>query len=537
MANVALNIIFGLAGGLALFLYGMKLLSEGLQKAAGENLKNMLESFTNKPLKGILTGAFITSIIQSSSITTVTIVGLINAGLMSLTNAVGVIMGANIGTTITAQLIAFKVGKFALPIIAVGVIFLFTAKKKKYYYLSQIFLGFGILFLGMTIMKDGAIPLRTMPFFTNAMVTFGRNVVLAVIVSAIFTELVQSSSATTAIIITLGSENLIGLKVAIALIIGANIGTCVSAVLASIPASLTARRAAAVHVLFNVVGAIIFLPLINILTRIAFSTSQILTRQIANAHTIFNISTTIVLLPFIPLLIWAAKKIVPGKVIKIEGGTKYLDKRLLNTPAVAISQANKELGRMASLTIEMLDQSISAFLKGKKELIRLVLKKEDIVDSIHQEMQSYLRKISEKPITRQESKRVASFLHTIHDIERVGDHATNIIELAEKKLKSKLEFSKEAQAELKLVTDETIKSYKYAIKAMNKKDKKLAIVASNLEDRIDDLVERFEENHIKRLNKKMCNPASGVLFVEALRNLERVSDHANNIASALIIGA
>ena len=261
----------------------------------------------------------------------------------------------------------------------------------------------------------------------------------------------------------------------------------------------------------------------------------VLPRQIANAHSIFNVVAVFMLVPFIPWLVKILKRIVPGKEYKIDNGTKFLDKRLLNTPAVAISQANKELGRMSKLSIEMLEESIKAFLEGKKELIHLVSQKEEVVDDLHHQLDYYLRKVSEKAMTKKESKKVANLLHTTHDVERVGDHATNIIELAEKKMNGKLSFSKQAQEELKIVADETIKSYEIAITAMHTNDKKLAIKAAKIEDRIDDQVERFEANHIERLKKKDCNPASGVLFVEALRNLERVSDHSNNIAGTVIM--
>jgi phosphate:Na+ symporter len=341
------TIIFGLVGGLALFLFGMKLLSEGLQKAAGNRLKNILQNLTNRPIKGIAAGAFITSIIQSSSITTVTIIGLINAGLMTLTQAVSVIMGANIGTTITAQLVAFKIGKYALPIIAVGTLLLFIAKKKKYYYIAQIFLGFGILFLGMSTMSKGAVPLREIPFFINMLTNFGEVVLLGILAGAVFTGIIQSSSATTGLVIALSMEQVIGLKAAIAIIIGANIGTCVTALLASLSSSISAKRAAMIHILFNIIGVAIFIPLIPILTQITQAISGELPRQIANAHTIFNVTNTFVMVPFIPLLVFLVKKIIPGKEYKVDNGVKYLDKRLLNTPALAIAQAQKELSRMA----------------------------------------------------------------------------------------------------------------------------------------------------------------------------------------------
>lgn len=530
------TIIFGLVGGLALFLFGMKLLSEGLQKAAGNKLKSMLRNLTDRPIKGIMTGGLITSLIQSSSITTVTIVGLIHAGLMTLPQAITVIMGADIGTTITAQLVAFKIGKYALPIIAVGTAFLFLAKKKKYHYMAQIFLGFGILFLGMDIMSKGAAPLQEFPFFVNMLTSFGDMVFLGVLAGAVFTGIIQSSSATTGLVIALGIENIIGLKAAIAIIIGANIGTCVTALLASLSTtSLSAKRAAMAHILIKVIGALVFIPLVDVLVQTAQFTSRNLPRQIANAHTIFNVATVFILVPFIPLLIRILKKIVPGIEHKVDNDIKYLDKRLLHTPAVAISQTHKELRRMAQLSIEMVQESIEAFLQNKKSLIELVMKKEEAVDALNHHMDYYLKRVAEKPLTPAESKSVAGMFHTINDIERVGDHATNIVELAERKIKEKLKFSKQAQKELRIVAEETVQSYKAAIEAMQKNNKALAKKASKLEEKIDDQLEVFEANHIQRLKRKECDPTSGIIFVEALINLERISDHANNIAGSVLL--
>ena len=529
------EIIFGIAGGLALFLFGMKLLSEGLQKAAGNRLKSMLEHLTDRPIKGIFTGGFITSLIQSSSITTVTIVGLINAGIMNLTQSIAVIMGADIGTTITAQLVAFKVGKYALPIIAIGTAFLFLAKKKKYYYLAQVFLGFGILFLGMETMSMGAAPLREFPVFIDMLSNFGEVALLGVLAGAIFTGIIQSSSATTALIIAMSMEGVIGLRAAIAIIIGANIGTCVTALLASISTpSLSAKRAAAGHILIKIIGAAVFIPLIDVLMKVSLASSQQLPRQIANAHTIFNVITVFMLVPFIPLIVKILKKIVPGREYKIDTDSMFLDKRLLNTPAVAINQAKKELKRMAKLSIEMLKDCREALMDGKKDPIHLVSRKEEAIDNIHHSMDNYLKSISEKPLTSDQSKIIASMLHTNHDIERVGDHANNLMELFEKKTKSKLHFSPNAHKELKEVFDKSIRSYEDSINALNKNDKELALEASKLESRIDLLVENFESNHMERLKKNICNPESGVIFVEILRNLERISDHANNIASSVI---
>jgi phosphate:Na+ symporter len=530
------TVIFGIFGGLALFLYGIMLLSEGLQKAAGKNLKKIIEKLTNRPIKGIFGGALITAIIQSSSITTVTLVGLINAGLMTLEQAVGVIIGSNIGTTITAQLVALKVGKYALPIIAIGVLLLFTARKRKTSYIGQILLGFGILFLGMNLMSEGAGPLRESAFFLNMIKNFSDIPLLGVLAGAIFTGIIQSSSATSGLVIAMGMENVIDLKAAIAIIIGANIGTCITVIIASIGSSISSKRAALIHLFFNIFGAIIFIPFIAPFMRLVSITSASLPRQIANAHTMFNVSTTLIVLPLIFILIKIVKRILPGQVIKVDKGTKFLEKRVLNTPSIALSQAGKETIRMAMITKSMLNDSKKVFLENKKELVHVVVKKEEAVDEIFRALNNYLEEISQKSLNKKDAKRLTILSHSVNDIERVGDHANNIVELFERKRKEKLKFSKYAVNELKEMFEKVENVYEKAIIALRDDDKNIAGQIDELEDEVDKKEKQFEENHIKRLRKKICNPSSGIIFVDTLRNLERISDHATNIGNAVIAG-
>lgn len=531
-----LTIIFGIAGGLALFLYGVHVLSEGLQRAAGGKLKLILEKLTNKPIKGVATGALITAVIQSSSITTVTLIGLINAGLVNLMQAAGVIMGANIGTTITAQLVAFHIGRYALPIIAIGTLIFFTARKKKYHCLSQILLGFGILFLGMNLMGEGAEPLSSSAFFLDMMEKFSKVPVLGVAAGAIFTGLIQSSSATTGLVIAMGMKGLLSLKAAIAIIIGANIGTCVTALIASIGTSISAKRAAIVHISFNVSGALIFIPIISLFSYLVSFTATDLPRQIANAHTLFNIMTTLIMFPLMFILVFIAKKVVPGKDFLIDRGVKFLDERILRTPSIALSQADKETLRMADMTNEMLNKSVDAFMKNDKDLIRIVIKQEEAVDELYENIDRYLAKIPERKLSRKGYERLAILKHSINDIERVGDHLNNVVELAERKMKSKLVFSEAANREMSIMFDEVKRVYKNAIKALKENDERSAKITLKLEDDIDEKEKEFEANHIRRLEKGICHPASGIIFVDTLRNLERISDHSRNIANSVVVG-
>lgn len=530
-------IIFGILGGLALFLYGMFILNGGLQKIAGDKIRLLLEKMTNKPLKGVASGTAATALIQSSSIMTVTLIGLINVGLIKLPQAIAVIMGANIGTTITAQIISFKITAIALPLITIGALCFFIAKKGKYKYMGQIILAFGIIFLGMNIMSSSASPLQDSAFFLNLMANMGKIPLLGVLVGAMFTGIIQSSSATTGMVIALGTQNLISLKAAIAIIIGANIGTCVTVLIVSIGTSLPAKRAAAAHIIFNIVGAIIFIPIIGLFAKLIVFTSSNLVRQIANAHTIFNVLTALVLIPTIPMLTFLiTKKLLPGKEIKIDGGIKFLDNRILATPSLAVLQASKELKRMGLITLEMLKQSKQAYIEKDKQLIAVVKRKEEVVDEIWAALNHYLVKLSEKSLNNKDLKKLTIINHSLNDIERVGDHVNNIVEIAEEKIKNKLNFSEEANKELNLMFEVVIKGYEKALELLDKPNKKIGRIILKLENMVDRYEEKFEENHMKRLKNRICEPRAGILFVDTLRNLERISDHSNNIASCIMIG-
>jgi phosphate:Na+ symporter len=425
-----ISIIFGLLGGLALFLYGLFFLSEGLQKVAGNRVKDMLEKLTDRPIKGVFVGTFTTGVTQSSSIMMVTIIGLINAGLLTLEQAVGVMLGAEIGTTITAQLIAFRVGTFYLPLIAIGFFLYSFSKSNRNRYIGQALLGFGILFLGMAIMKDGVKPFRSEPFVLDILADFGRTPILGIIVGALFTGLVQSSSATTGLVIAMGMEGVITLPAAIALIFGANIGTTITGLLASIGSSLSAKRTAAAQFFVNIAGVSLFFPFISRFATIVATTSPDLPRQIANAHTIFNVTVTLLMLPLVGIIVAVVKRVVPGEEIRVDRGAKYLDDRTLHTPALALSQVLKETVRTANMASEMLELGMNAFDDGDKKMFLTIKKKEEVVDELHKLIDRYLTKIGEKDLSEEQMRMYATLQHSITDIERVADHAYNIAELA-----------------------------------------------------------------------------------------------------------
>ncbi len=529
-------IVFGMVGGLALFLYGLLLLSTSLQKIAGDRLKTILEKITGKRWKGIAVGAGITAVVQSSSVTTVTVIGLINAGLLTLTQAVPVIIGANIGTTITAQLIAFKIGAFAMPIIAFGFLLFFAGKNYKQKLTGEVILGFGLLFLGMEMMGVAVAPLKESALFMEIVQEFGVYPILGLLVGLVFTAVIQSSSATVALVIAMSMQGLIGLPVALPIILAANIGTCVTVMIASIGARLSAKRAAFAHLIFNVAGVLIIFPLLPLLIPVLSLTASSVPRQIANAHTIFNFAFALMFFPFIGLLIMAVKKFLPGEEPKIERGVKFLDKRTLRTPAIAISLAEKEAERMGSMALSSLDNAVKAFESNDLKLVKTVEKQEDAVDELDNAIEAFLVKITRCELSKKQAKRVASLTHIISDIERVSDHANNIGELAERKIKEKIVLSAHAMREFVVMFRKTRDCFNKSLNVMVSGNVKIAEKVSLLEAEIDGLQNQFEQNNFERMDSKKCNAKANVVFAELIRNLERISDHAHNISLSTTFG-
>ena len=443
-------ILFSFLGGLGLFLFGIKAMSEGLQSVAGDRLRLILEKGTSSPIRGVLTGTLVTSLIQSSSGTTVIAVGLVNAGLLNLRQAIGIIMGANIGTTVTAYLIGFNLKDYALPLIAVGVFFLFFSKNKKLNYLGQVIFGFGLLFYGMEVMGHGMKPLRSSEFFINLMTNVENNTLLGVLIGAVFTGIVQSSSATIGILQELANQGAVTLQQAVPMLFGMNIGTTVTALLAGIGASVAARRTALSHFLFNAVGTLIFLPLF--LTGFFLMTVKLFTNgiytvipgldgswntlnvkmQIAQIHGAFNISNTIILLPFVSVLAAIVSKLIPSKDSEIDACPQYLEPRLLNNLPVALSNAKHELLRMGCIAFDTLENAVEFFFTRKDDNQKAARISESIVDKLENEIESYVvRAISGKTLTPILSQKSHTILQAVGDIERVGDHADNIVELAD----------------------------------------------------------------------------------------------------------
>ncbi|SCY65938.1 Na/Pi cotransporter family protein [Alkaliphilus peptidifermentans] len=530
-----MEIIFGLIGGLGLFLYGMNVMSTGLQKAAGDKLKSIIGMLTSNRFMAVLVGAGVTAIVQSSSATTVMVIGFVNAGMMKLTQAVGVIMGANIGTTITAQIITFKIEKYAPIIVGIAVgVWLFT-ENRKLKQIAEAFIGFGILFIGMKFMGDSLRPLREAQAFRDLLVGFGTNPALGILAGFAITVAVQSSTASTGILLALAMEGLIPIESGLPILFGINIGTTVTAMLSSIGANKTAKRAAAFHFVFNFIGTLIFIfvlqgPVYRIITTLDPGD---IPRQIANAHTIFNIANTLILLPFAGILVSLVNKMFPGDEDSTEG-IKYIDDRILETPSIALASAIKETLHMGNIARDSLENSIEGFLEANQKKIDESFRVEKIVNELEREMSTYLVKLSNTNISIRNRETVDGLFNTINDIERVGDHAENIAELAQYKIDNHLEFSEIAVSELKEMAELVVKAYKDSLTAMKNLDGSLAMKVIEIEGNVDSMEKSLRVNHIQRLNNHLCNPSSGVIFLDFISNMERISDHASNIAMAVL---
>jgi len=531
------ELIFGIIGGLGLFIYGIWEMSEGLHKASGERIRKILHNLTGSPIRGVLVGAGITSLIQSSSATTVMVVGFVNAGLISLIQALGVIFGANIGTTITAQLIAFKLTDYALPIIGLGMFTMFLAKKKTHKYIGEFLLGFGILFLGLNILTNVVKPLGQYPAFNNVLVSFSRNPLLGILAGTVVTAILQSSSVTTGMVLGLAMVNLIDLKAALPLVLGCDIGTCVTALIASVGTNISARRAALGHIMFNIIGVLIFLPFLGFFQNQVSHTSGDLPRQIANANTLFKIINTIIFLPFVGLYANLLTKLIKGKEEEeVEYLPKYLERHLLNTPPIAIDAATKEIIRTLSLTQKMVRMAMDSFLKNDAKYLEKVTRSEEAIDSLREAITNYLIELMQQELSREESVKIPALIHVINDVERIGDHAENLGALAEQKIDNKMLFSDMAIGELKGMYEEINEMLTSSVEALRSNSIDKAKLVLEQESAINILRDTLKENHVRRLEQGQCKVLSGVVFLDTISNFEKIADHLNNVAQKVMDG-
>ena len=540
-----LGYIFSFIGGLGMFLYGMNIMADGLQKAAGNKMKKLLGFLTNNRLLGVLVGALVTAIIQSSSGTTVMVVGFVNAGIINLTQAVGVIMGANIGTTVTAWLVSAsdwsKVLKpeFIAPlIIGIGSFIILFAKSNQKKQIGEIAAGFGFLFIGLSFMSGAIEPYSDSPIFANVFRELGSNPLLGILAGAIVTAIIQSSSASVGILQTLAINGIVNWRSAVFVTLGQNIGTCVTALLSSAGANKTAKRAAVIHLLFNVAGAVIFGVLMTVVFTVApgFASQNISSTQISMFHTVFNITNTLLLFPFVGLLVKLSGMIVPGEDESIADETglalKHLDARILETPSFAVDNAIKEVVHMGEITIANVKQAITLVNKAepKQDEIEEVLKTEKVINQLEGMITEYLVKISNLSLNETQHKTINNLFYTISDIERIGDHAENLAEFADYKRTHGFVFSEEAVEDLRAMSKCVVEGFEEAIKARETENIEHVRKVVELEDDVDMQEEELREKHINRLSQRKCKTEAGVVFLDIISNLERISDHAYNIA-------
>ena len=545
-----LQIALTLFGGLALFIYGMNLMSDGLQKAAGEKMKNILALLTKNPIVGVLAGALVTAVIQSSSATTVMVIGFVSAGLMNLPQAISIILGANIGTTITAQLVAFKIGDYAWAFVIVGfIMFFFMVKKEKIMDVGQVLFGFGVLFVGLNIMGDAMEPLSATPQFADLMLKVADVPALGVIVGAVLTAIIQSSSASIAVLQNLASTagpdgvtSIIGLVGAIPILFGTNIGTTITALLASIGGTINAKRTAIAHTIFNLGGTLLFIWFTPFIAEFIETISpkgpeiEVISRQIANAHLSFNVATTLVFLPLIPVLVKVVTKVIPDKPeIKNPMDAIYLDYNVLEQPFVAIHLATKELSRMAEITAEMLVETKKAFLGDDIKAIEEVKKKEDHVNNLRNLIIKYLSSMfSTETVTEQQALTISGMMHVVADVEHVGDNCDNIVDFAREKIDGGYTFSDKACAEIYQCFDQVGKMLNNSIEALGSGNTELARMVLKQEDELDDMESEYRLRHMKRLDSGECSPEFTVLYMDVIHNIERMGDNCENIANAVL---
>lgn len=528
--------VFQILGGMTLFLFGVDKLSEGMEKLAGNQIQEWLDRLTNHPIKGAIFGAVATALIQSSSLLMVTMIGLINANLMTLEQVVGVMMGQEIGTTLTAQIVAFNLGDFCFLFIALGFMLIEFFPKNGWRDYGEILLGFGVLFLGMDLMSNALEIVTQSPIVATWLVVMGKNVFAGVLAGTIATAIVQSSSAITALVVAMGLSNTITLPAAISILLGANIGTCVTGFIASFRLSRASRRASIAQILINVIGVLLFIPFVTPFTNLVSATATALPRQIANAHTIFNIAVSVILFPFVKQIARLAERLVPeGSQVAEPKLTAYIDERQFRIPQVALQEAFRELHRLGLVTADMLDSSRRALLEQDMEAMQWVLEQEDgFVDPVCKILDSFINGLLNSNLSQEQQAHCFQIKNLITDIERVGDLTEDLAESAQKRYQHQIDFSPQAIADLELLCKHAHHTYMCALDGLRDNDREMARHACELEEKFDELYLKARQDHIQRLEQNICQPKADVIFVEWLRNLERVSDHADNLGVSVI---
>lgn len=545
MAIADLGMIFQFIGGLGMFLYGMSAMADGLQRFAGNRLQRLLGVLTNNRFLGVLVGAGVTAIIQSSSATTVMVVGFVNAGIINLLQATGIIMGANIGTTITSWIVSMsewgevmKPEFFAPVLFGIGAFVTLFTKSHKKKEGAEILIGFALLFIGLSFMSKSIGPYKDAPIFSDAFRILGGNPILGILTGLTVTAVIQSSSASVGILQTLAINGMVNWQSAIFITLGQNIGTCVTALISSIGASRTAKRAAVIHLLFNVMGAAIF----GVLFFFVFMMNPTMALTPADSvgisifHTIFNVSNTLLLFPFAGLLVKASNILVREKVQDKKENTlesdmvRHLDERILESPSFAIETANQEIINMGHVSLANLKIATAALTEENQNFCDEVFENEKMIDRMDKILTEYLVKINNLSLNDEQHLMVKNMYYTIGDLERIGDHSENLAELAKQRIENHHDFSEDGNQELMEIADAAIKSVESAIEARDEKEMLKVRQTARWEEKVDALEEELRESHMNRLSNQQCKLESGVLFLDAIANYERIADHARNIA-------
>lgn len=539
-----LDIIIPFVGGLGMFIYGMQIMAQGLENAAGSKMKSLLEVLTKNKLMGVLLGAGITAVIQSSSATTVMVVGFVNAGIMNLKQAMGVIMGANIGTTVTGWLVSsvewaefLSPARLAPIAVMAGVILMLVGKRRSSKEIASIIVGFGLLFIGITTMSSAVEPLQDSESFTNLFVTLGRNPLLGILAGTLVTAVIQSSSASVGILQSLAAAGLVPFSAAIYIIMGQNIGTCVTAILSSLGTKKTAKTAALMHLLFNIIGTIIFSTAAIIFFQVVqpeWANGLITQTEISIVHTAFNICTTVLLFPVSDWIIKLAKKIGRVEEDSQDKSMVQLDERVLQTPGLALQSTVNEVIRMGQIVEDSLMVAKDVLFTLKDGDIQFLKEEEATVDRLSAGITNYAIKVGALQISEKEHQDVAHLLQVVSDMERISDYCENISEFAETLYEKKASFSEIGEEQLKEMMEVCTDSYRYALKAFENQDRAMALKVIEKETQADNLELRLRNKHIQRLANNQCKTEAGIVYLDTLVCLERISDHARNIAEEVL---
>ena len=532
--------ILTMAGGLGLFLSGMELMSDSIEKVAGARLRRILEIFTTNRFMGMIVGIIFTGIIQSSSACTVMVVSFVNSGLMNLYQAAGVILGANIGTTITSQLVSFNLSKIAPLILLVGVVVMMFTKKEKVRKVAEVVVGFGILFVGLSTMSQAMANMKNEPQVVNLLMSL-KNPFLATLMGFALTAIIQSSSVTVSIVLLLANQDLLPLPITLYIILGCNIGACATAMLASMTGKKDAKRAALIHLLFNIIGTVIIYIALFVagdqIVELIKSISADNGRFVANAHTLIKIAQVIMLFPFTGWLVKMTYLIVPGEDQKVgyreSYQLKYIGDKVVFNPATAVVEVIKELERMASLAEENLNRAMNALITLDEEDIEEVYEVEKNINFLNHAITDYLVKINQTTLPIEDLNSLGALFHVVNDIERIGDHAENVADAARQRKEEGVSISKEAQKELGDMLEMVNKIIRYAVEMFAKSDESHMQEIVTLEDQVDEKERELQKKHVERLTKGECSPEAGMIFSDIVSGLERVADHATNIAFAI----